>query len=211
MRLTTILFMTTAVGCTSDEADKQAMPPDDINQIWKIKSQTCGGAPLDAGTTLNYRFDDNFVVRVEKTANDEMHECNTGYLYNQVVSSTESGTSYRQTATLTASATKIQCWIKRDGMRVEPPADDVGEFGPELIDMTMVVSSNDSLALDLVHAPACPSGTLHAHCELNAFARRATVPDGPERLHIALVFEYEKPYEDGFVTVRVVFADGASA
>src|SRR5690242_9229027 len=161
MKLTTIWFITAAVGCTSDEADMQAMPPDDINQIWKITSQTCGGVPADIGGTLSYRFDTDHVARVEKTANDEMHECNTGYVYNQLLLSTSYGTEYRQTATLTAGAKKIECWIKRDGMRVEPSTSEVSEFGPEIISMTMVVSSDGTIGLDLVHAPGCPSGTLH--------------------------------------------------
>jgi len=160
MKFGSILFVVAVAGCADSDGGKQATPPEDINVIWDLDSQTCDGAALAAGTTLYYKFDKDHVVRVDMKSDTDQMQCLTGYVYSQIVTSSSPGAEYRSSATLSAAGTKTQCWMKQNGMKVEPPTNETGTFGPETLSM-MMVATNDTVALDLGHAPGCKTGTLH--------------------------------------------------
>jgi len=148
------------VGCPDPEGDTQVTAPDDINAIWDVSSQSCNGAPVALGNTLFYKLDDSYLVRVDVTAEDDARHCRTAYAYSQIVSSDSAGAELRRSATLTAAGTKTQCWTKQNGMRVEPPTNETGTFGPETHAM-MMTATERTVTLDISDAPACKSGPLH--------------------------------------------------
>jgi len=164
-----VLAWLLSAGCSGDDSETDSQPleaPSNIDQAWLIRSQTCDGAPVSPDDDFSYyRFDDSHVVRVETFSNEEASICLIGYVYDEVVSEENPGTSsFERLATLTAAGTKTTCWRKEGGEAVEPPtSDEVGTFGPEIVAMEMVVTA-EGVTLNLGDAPGC-NGTLNVALE----------------------------------------------
>jgi hypothetical protein len=159
--VTVLLLLLSACGGNEEPDDAAPLVPEDINQIWDIRSMTCAGAELAPTAGEYYRLDSSHVVRIEKTSEDDASLCRMAYVFNKLITSTHLGTAaYEEGSTLQSAGTKVTCWNKVNGAAVEPPTSDtIGEFGPESRGLQMNTTA-ETVTLTLGAGSRCTTGNL---------------------------------------------------
>ena len=127
-----------------------------LDEHWRVTSMDCDKSSLPIPLGLEYRLDDDHLVRIQDISNDGHQLCRMAAVYNRTITNFfDYDGQYNEKALLAAARAKKTCWQLENGAPVDPSTDTPVDFEPEQGDLALLYSG-DVIVLNFHNLKNCP-------------------------------------------------------